>query len=286
MLVVENNRIGINWSIGDTVTPLKYGGDLVVVIDPSKTNMAMLFGTPNGDVLNVLEFSGNNRKRGPVQDTTIYCSEVRHFLKEYLKYANLYIIAVEQAITKKGEGYHHSNMVLTEIRGNILNFFLEEFGIKVLEINNWSWKSHCLPKGYRGHNEKGSKRYFIENFPESPYCNYFEADVTDVICIYQYVIDMKCSGYKSLCNRVEPALREYKYYYTSVKNIYTENNPKVVYNPVFSIKENLDFYVNRMLTSFYMDVPTDRVEPADVYGKTVLFEASDMKENSVRVVVT
>ena len=283
MLVVENNEVQYNWSIGGHVNPLAYGGDVVVVFDPSKTNMAMLVGTPTGTILSIVEFSGNNRSRGPVEDTTLYCQEFRHFIKEYLKNTHLYIAGTEQAITKKGMEHHHSNMVLTEVRSNILNYFLEVYNMKALEINNWSWKSHCLPQGYRGHSEKGSKRFFKDYYPDSPYCNYYAADATDVICIYQYIIDMKCSGYKCICNRAEDALRTYRKCYTSVNvNL---NFPMVPYNPVFSIDDNLNFYVNRMLTSFYMDVPIDKIDVKDVYGKTILFKPSDMDCDMVRVVV-
>ena len=93
-------------------------------------------------------------------DTTVYCEEVRQFLKQYLVNANIYFVGVEQAITKKGMEHHHSNMVLTEIRGNILNFFLDQYNVRVTEINNWSWKAGVLPKGYRGKFEKGSKKWF------------------------------------------------------------------------------------------------------------------------------
>lgn len=285
MLVVQENKYAVNWHIGADVKPLMYRGDLVVVIDPSKTNTAMAFATPTGDVLNILEFSGNNRRRGPVQDTTVFCNELRQYLRQYLVNANLYCVAVEQAITKKGQNYHRSSMVLTEIRGNILNFFLEVFNIKVLEVNNWAWKSHVLPQGYRSQSEKGSKRYFHDYFPDSDINDYFEADVTDVLCILQYVLDTQCSGYSCVCNRVEPALDSYKYFYTSTSNPYIKGQV-VKYNPMFSIKENLDFYANRYLTSFSMDVPVEDVDANDVYGKCIVFNWDNLKDETVKVVVS
>ena len=285
MLVVENNEVSVNWHIGSKLNPLMYKGDLVITFDPSKSNMAMVVGTPDGDILTVLEFSGNNRKRGPVMDTTVYCNEVRQFLREYLQYCNFYIVAVEQAITKHGTSYHHSNMVLTEIRSNILNFFLEEFGIRVLEINNWTWKSHVHPKGYRSQSEKGSKRYFRDMFPDSPYCNYFEADVTDCICIFTYVIESMCKGYNLYCTQVESCLREYSFGFVPISVTNFDDLRKVVYNPLFSLKDNLNFYVNRISTTFLMEVPMDVIEISDCYGHSNLFDFSNLNDEKAKVVV-
>lgn len=284
MLVVEQNKYFTNWSIGQAVHPMEYAGDVVIAFDPSKTNMAMVLGTPDGTVLNVLEFSGNNRKRGPVMDTTVYCEEVRQFLTEYLKHANLYCVGVEQAITKKGVNYHHSNMVLTEIRSNILNFFLETFGIKVIEVNNWSWKAGILPKGYRSPYEKGSKRYFQEQFPTSPYCNYFEADVTDCLCIFKYLVSTKCTGYNCFCNKVEKSLSGFTYFYTSVNNTMTDGMKPFKFNNRFSLEDNMAFYSNRSMVQFYLTVPIHDIDINDVYGKSVAFDFSDLDAESLKVV--
>lgn len=181
MLIVENNAKTYTWEYGDAVTPVNYFGEVVIAIDPSKTNMAVFLGTPSGEPISAIEFSGNNRRRGPAMDTTQYCFEVRKFLTEYLQNVSVYLVGIEQAITKQGNKYHHSDMVLKEIRGAILNYFLEEYGVKVIEVNNWSWKFAVLPEGYRGKFDKGSKKFFERNMPQSPFTYYFEADMTDCI---------------------------------------------------------------------------------------------------------
>lgn len=284
MLVVERNRTYVNWSLGDPVKPMSYAGDVVVTFDPSKSNMAMLVGTPTGTILNAIEFSGNNRKRGPVMDTTLYCEEVRTFLGNYLSQCNLYCVAVEQAITKQGHNFHHSNMVLTEIRANILNFFMERFGVKVLEINNWSWKSNQLPKGYRSISEKGSKRYFVENFPDSEFANYFEADMTDCVCIYNYVISKHCANYSVYCNRAEQKFTDYSYSFMPESCSATDNLQEVVYNSRFTLDENLAFYTNRILGVYWMKLPIERVDIATVYGRSMLFTLDDFNSEYVKVV--
>lgn len=286
MLVVDHNTISVQWHIGDPVRPMEYSGEVVVVFDPSKTNMAMLIGTPDKQILNIIEFSGNNRKRGPVMDTTLYCQEVRSFLEVYLSKVKLYCVAVEQALTYKGVEYHTSNMVLTEIRSNILNFFLEHFGLKVHEINNWAWKAGVLPQGYRGKYEKGSKKWFVDAMPDSPFSKYFEADATDVICIYWYVVDTKCQQYTTYCNQYEQCDVEYFYYYTPLSNTFTDNMRSVTYNPRFSIQENLDYYVNRIMGQFYMVIPVEKIEIQDVYKKSVGFTLDDLTAYEVKVVAS
>lgn len=284
MLVVEKNTTFVNWSLGSSVNPMEYAGDVVVVFDPSKSNMAMIVGTPKGDILNALEFSGNNRKQGPAMDTTVYCNEVRAFLKMYLSKVSLYCVAVEQAITPKNGGFHHSSMVLTEIRGNLLNFFLEEFGITVIEVNNWSWKHAILPEGFRSPFEKGSKKWFLKYMPNSPFAHYFEADMTDCICIFWYIISTKCSGYKCYCDRLEKCDSELMYFYTTLSNNITDDMEEVVFNNRFSIQDNMNYYANRILSYFYMKVPIDMLEVADLYGKSVSFELADLGSDSVKVV--
>lgn len=284
MLVVEQNTYFTNWGMGDTVKPLEYTGDVLVVFDPSKTNMAMVVGTPEGTILNTLEFSGNNRKRGPVMDTTLYCAEVRHFLTTYLSKVNLYMVAVEQAITKKGVGYHHSNMVLTEIRSNILNFFLETFGIRVIEVNNWSWKHAVLPKGYRSQSEKGSKLWFRDTMNDSPYAHYFEADMTDCICIYWYLITKRCSNYSVYCDRYESCDTDYMYFYAPLNSSVHKDAREVTYNPRFTIKENLDFYMNRIFSPIAMKVEIKDENLGEVYNHAFGFELENISDVYVKVV--
>jgi len=284
MLVVDHNTYFTQWGLGDTVHPMEYAGDVIVVFDPSKTNMAMVVGTPDGTILNIIEFSGNNRKRGPVMDTTLYCEEVRKFLSVYLSKVKLYLVGVEQAITKTGTNYHHSNMVLTEIRSNILNFFLEQFNIKVIEVNNWSWKFGVLPEGYRSKYEKGSKKYFQHYMADTPYAYYFEADVTDCICIYWYLIKQHCSNYSCYCNQFEKCDIEYIYYFLPKQDTITADLREVTYNPRFTITENLNFYVNRIIGDFYMVVNVDKLEVNDLYGKSAGFQLSDVDCAEVKVV--
>lgn len=284
MLVVDHNTYSTYWSIGDPVKPMEYNGDVVITFDPSKTNMAMVVGTPDKTILNTIEFSGNNRRRGPVMDTTLYCQEVRSFLEVYLSKVKLYLVCVEQAILPTKKSSYHSNMVLTEIRSNILNFFLEHFNIKVVEINNWSWKFGVLPEGYRGKYEKGSKKWFLDVIPESPYAHYFEADMTDCICIYWYVVDKFCSNYLMFCNQYEPCNIEYTYYFTPDTNVYIADIREVKYNPKFSLQDNVGYYINRIVGQFKLSVPVESLRYEDIYGHSVGFSINDANCRDIKVV--
>lgn len=285
MLVVENNRTHVQWRAADAVNPISYGGEVVIVFDPGKTNMAMIIGTPDGTVLNHIEFSGNNRGNGPVMDTTIYCNEVKEFLRKYLQKARIWFVATEATILKKGRDYYHSNQVLNEVRANLLQFFLSEYGIHVEEINNWSWKSHILPEGYRSQKFKGSKKWFHDVNPTSPYNFYFNADMTDCVCIYWYVVEYMCTNYTMICNRSEVAISQYKYTIVP-KSFSTGSKVTVVqFNNVFSLAQNIAYYTNRILHSFVMEVPVDCFELKDIYGNVQMFEKGNLWDKTVKVVV-
>ena len=285
MLVVENNQTYVQWSTADIVNPISYGGEVVIVFDPGKTNMAMIVGTPTGQVLNALEFSGNNRGKGTPMDTTLYCQEVQEFLRRYLQNARLYCVAVEQTILKKGQSFYHSNQVLNEIRANLLQFFNTEYNIRVDEINNWSWKFAILPEGYRSQYFKGSKKWLEDTNPQSPWVQYFNADMTDCLCIYMYVCSHLCKNYMMICNRRENPIVEYTYSFLPKSMKLGDTITQVTYNKTFDFYNNMAFYVNRILHTFSMLIPTDAVELKDIYGRTQFFEKTNLWDKEVQVVV-
>lgn len=284
MLVVENNTHSYNWGMYGEVRPLKYSGDLVIVFDPSKTNMAVVIGTPSGNILSLVEFSGNNRSRGPVMDTTQYCLEVREFLYRYIGHCNIYLAATEATIEKKGSSYYQSNLVLTEIRANILNFFTEKFGIKCLEVNNWSWKHKILPDGYRSQKEKGSVRFFHDYYPEAGIHNFYKADMTDAMCIFMYCIETMCKNYTLMCNSPEPCSYLYNYSIVPTSGVPDSERMSVIFNERFSLVENLNYYSNRIAAEFEMEVPVVRLSIDDVYGHAKQFTRVMREGENVKVV--
>lgn len=285
MLVVERNKTFVNWGMNDSVRPLQYAGDVVITFDPSKTNMAMVIGTPDKEILNVLEFSGNNRGKGPAMDTTLYCEQIKNFLSQYLKHANIYKVGVEKTILPTGKkARYHSVTVLNEIRSTLLSFFFERFQIKVIEINNWSWKAGVLPDGYRSKYEKGSKKFFLDFFSDTEYVHYYEADVTDCICMYWYMCSNACADYTVFCNRVEQSFSGYTYTYVPADSTVCQNLREMIYNKRFSLEDNLCYYSNRLLVPFYLVVDVADLNIKDVYGKSMLFKSSNLNDTKVKVV--
>jgi hypothetical protein len=270
---------------GDPVPTMPYTGQVVVAIDPSKTNCAMVVGDPGGDIISIVEMSGNNWSSGPVDDTTEYCSDMKDFISRYLDRVEIYSIGLEQAITKRGMEHHHSNMVLTEIRGTLLNLFLEKWGFhkEKVEVNNWSWKRAILPEGYRSQNEKGSKRYFSQYLHDPTYDNYYEADVTDSLCIYKYLIRECKDMYEIACRKSEEPIKDFKYL---IMPEWADGIParKFRYNPSFTARENAIYFANRSFVQGIAEVDCDRLDISEIYGHSSGF--SDIpKSRMVRLVV-
>lgn len=270
---------------GDSVPDLGYIGDAVVTIDPSKTNCAMVIGDPGGNVISIVEMTGNNWRSGPVEDTTQYCSELKEFILRYIGKAHLYAVGLEKAITKKGMEHHHSNMVLTEIRAAILNLFWEEYGLrdKDVEVNNWAWKHYVLPEGYRSQSEKGSSRYFWQYLKDKTYLNYFEADVTDCLCIYKYVIRDFKDTYTIACRQSEAAIKRLS---VAIMPPWADQLSYRVfsYNPSFTLEENAAYFANRSSVHGIACVDVKYLSLDDIYRHASGFTELPRKDE-VRVLV-
>lgn len=284
MLVVINNETTYDWSIGMPVPTLDYIGDVVVIVDPSKTNMAVMVGTPDKYILGMVEFSGNNRRKGPAMNTSQYCQEFRMFLQQYLQKCHIYIAAVEQAVGYEGMEHYQSQMVLTEVRANLLSFFKDNYGIQAIELNNWAWKAGALPEGFRGKSQKGSKLWFETYMPDAPLAHFFEADMTDCYFMYVYIVDNKCAGYTVMCNQKEPASGRYTYFFTPVSKVFP-NQKSVVYNPRFTLEDNLNYYTNRLVVQFELDIPVNLLTLDDIYGRCSGFTFDDLSAVEVKAVV-
>lgn len=246
----------IEYSAGNKVQPLQYGGDVIVAIDPSKTNMAMAIGDPWGVVLSYVEMSGKGC------DTTEYCTDFMEFITQFLSLTHPIVMGEEQAVSYKGMQYHVSQMVLTEIRANLLQMIKTRFSLTPIEINNWTWKHAILPEGYRGQKEKGSLRY-LEKFGFTGVTD----DVTDAICMYLFLHRNQPKRAEPFCDRKEPCALPYQLYIYSndigvAKELWTHK-----YNPKFSLEDNANFYVNRTTGNGYLDVPASALTLDEIYGR-------------------
>ena len=290
MFVLFDNTYYLNYTLSTTVPPLDYVGDVVIAMDPSKTNFAMVVGTPNKQVLQIVEFSGNNRKKGPAEDTTVYCAELKQFLSQYLSKVHLYIAGIEAAITPHSKGknnyaFHISNMVLTEIRADILATFMQLFGIHILEINNWSWKHRELPEGYRGQQGKYSKKYLQDYYPDNSLCDYYEADACDAYFIYCYIIDTMCENYTLICTQAEDPLREFEVALVEEDSILITDLTEVPFNNVFTVEDNINFYGNRMSNGCYFKVNIDCLDLDMIYNNSHCDGSSILEAEEALVIV-
>lgn len=265
----------IEFSGPDSVTPLNKRGDVLLVIDPGKTNMAVVIGNPYGVIYTFVEISGTGC------DTTEYCSDLKVFFNAFLKNVKVYKSAVEAAVTYQGFKYHKSQMVLTEIRAAILSYFSEVHHAKPSEINNYAWKGAILPDGYRGHKEKGSLRYLNEQGIHG-----ITHDVSDAVCMFMYLTKLTAYNKELICDATEaPTV---PYIYTLIGGKLTEEDKKhpwSKYNCVFSFPDNVAYLLNRSISqTVIMEVPIEQLTQEDIYGAcSVLFPNKD--EQCVKVVV-
>ena len=167
-------------------SPSYNGASIVVAIDSSKSNSAIIVGDLEGNILDDYEISG----AGADVDVYQLCWDARKELCSLFDKANVVLVGIEDIITKKEKGYkgldiHQSRAKITAVFNNFIFFFQDYHNITPITINNWEWKSHTLPEEYRKKDhKKGSKDYF--EAIGSPYAGRKD-DVTDAVCIYRYL---------------------------------------------------------------------------------------------------
>lgn len=273
------------YTAGMTPPSLNYTGDIVVAIDPSKSNMAVVVGDPGGEIISIVEMSGNLWKTPKAaMDTTDYCIDAKDFLRQYLAGANLYRVGMEKAITKKGMEHHLTNMVLTEVRSMLLNLFKTEYGLRDVdvEVNNWSWKHAILPDGYRSQSEKGSVRYFLEYLNDTTYINYFEDDVTDAVCIYKYLTMETKKTYAIVCREDEPTTKDIRIQ-ISPNHVDVLGNRQFRYNPTFNPAQNAKYFANRSTRNGICKVDLKALSMSDIYTYASGF--TTIPNDDIRLVV-
>lgn len=275
MQVQINLSAPFEFKAGQKIKPFNFCGDIVLATDPGKTNMAMAVGTPFGTQLCILQF----RAPGSAYDTSDYCHDFKDFLTRYFEGCRFFYFGIEQAISKKGMNHHHSSMVLTEIRANLIDLAYSLTGQKPLEINNWAWKYAILPDGMRSQSEKGSTRFLPEI-----YKRYGNADVTDAICMYRYIIEKQCGPYVIFPNRAEKALAPYKAFLVPSGSKMASTARRFQYEKSLSLEENCAFFANRTWEKGVASVDVSSLSLEDIYGRAMGFVPSNSRE-TVEVVV-
>jgi hypothetical protein len=175
-----------NGVLVDEYTPSYGGKKIVIAIDSSKSNSAIVVGDAYGNVLDDYEISG----AGSETDVYDLCAITRTQLKSLFCGADILMVGIEDIITKKEKGYkgieiHQSRYKITAVFDNFIFLFEEFFGIRPRRINNWDWKTGILPEEYRKRNhDKGSKDWFNDMGNR---WSGRKDDVTDAVCIFMYL---------------------------------------------------------------------------------------------------
>lgn len=166
--------------------PLYSNKKIIISIDSSKTNSAIIVGDTMGHILDDFEIKGG----GNQVDVHDLCRETRAQLKNLFHGADILLVGIEDIITKKEKGYkgieiHQSRLKITTVWNNFIFFFDEFFGIMPVLVNNWAWKSGVLPEKYRTKDhDKGSKDWFKSL--GNQWADRSD-DVTDAVCIFLYL---------------------------------------------------------------------------------------------------
>lgn len=245
------------YTTGDPVPEFKFTGDLILAVDPGKRNMALTIGNPQGNVLAIVQF----RAPGRDNDNSEYCQDVKTFISTFLHGRHIKVFGIEQAISKKGMNYHHSSMVLTEIRANLIDLAFQLTGRKAFEINNWSWKYAILPDGLRSQSEKGSAKFLAKTFEQ-----YGNADVTDSICMYRYVLQ-KCYQVAPIIipSDVEQPIVPFEIRIIPAGTYAAQQPQQFYYDQTYSLEENAVYYANRTYQLGVCKVPVSKLSLEQIY---------------------
>lgn len=125
------------------------GKKLIIGIDSSKSNTAIVTCNEFGEELDDFEISGAGSNVNVYQ----LAWDTRNALKVLFKGADIMAVGIENIITKKEDGYkgievHQSRAKITCVFDNLIFFFQEFHGIMPILINNWDWKVSELPESF------------------------------------------------------------------------------------------------------------------------------------------
>lgn len=183
--MLEFLKNGKSYSIADS-TGMFSGKSIMIAIDSSKSNSALIVSDTSQNILADFEFRGGGK------DIDVYdlCKHTRAYLKRIFKGASIAAVGMENIITKKEDNYHgleihYSRAVITAVFNNFIFYFQEYHDIMPELINNNTWKTSILPEEYRKRKyEKGSLEYF--RAMNSPWGKRKD-DITDAVCIMMHM---------------------------------------------------------------------------------------------------
>lgn len=253
----------------------EYGGKkIVIAIDSSKSNTAIVVGDTEGHILNDYEISGAG------SDTDVYdlCRDTRNALRQLFHGADIQLIGIEDIITKKEANYkglevHQSRAKITAVFNNLIFFFDEVFNKMPRFIPNQSWKASVLPEEFRKRtHKKGSKDWFDE------LGNRWAGrkdDVTDAVCIYIFLMKTEEIKVEYSVRETKPAECEYTYGLFPITFKSIENYKKFVIENNDSIEHNMATIAGRLDKNEYgyFAVDISRIPIEWIYSDKLKFSA-------------
>lgn len=255
-----------------------YGGKKIIIsIDSSKSNSAMVVWDEYGHPLDDYEISG----AGKDIDVYTLCWDMRKELDKLLYGSDVMLVGIEDIITKKEDGYHgldhhQSRAKITAVFDNFIFYFQDRFGIDPIRVPNWSWKAGVLPEEYRKKTHKKGSLDWLTDIG-SRWADRKD-DVTDAVCIGLFLINNNKIEAVYEIDATQPANFEYEYVIYPARYKSERINKKFVVKNNDSFEHNLDTVSNRIEKGQIGSViiPIERV-PIDVIYSGKLRTTNDCK---------
>lgn len=243
MITIKHNGVSVDHYDANYI-----GKHIVIAIDSSKTNSAILVGDIDGNVLDDYEISGAGG------DTNVYdlCRFTRRELKNLFRGSYIEFVGIEDIITKKSESgkygsnkgldIHQSRYKITAVFDNFIFYFDEFHNVMPILIPQWSWKSTTLPEEYRTRaHKKGSKDYMQDM--GWVYANRKD-DVTDAFFILMYIYQTYSFNVTRYINEIVPTHKSYDYIILP-EDVTMPKTPIYESRNTDSLKHNIESIVER-----------------------------------------
>lgn len=232
------------------------GKSIIISIDSSKSNTAIMVWSRTFKPLNLIELDGSNDK-----DILELIKLQRDFIKCLFNGSIIVQGGIEDIITKKEEEsggkfseglkHHHSRYVITAVYVSIIACFQDNHNITLEPIPNQAWKSAVLPKELNKRNiYKGSVDYVREKYPQYV-VGLKPDDGTDAICIGEYMKLRKGISKENIIEDIpdeqELLINPCKYrLYPAETNFKKDISIKFQYNDSLSLDMNARAISNRL----------------------------------------
>lgn len=247
-----------------TFRPEYTGQEIIVAIDSSKTDSAIIVADKFGNPLNDYDICGSSS-----DDIYWQTCEQRKFIKTIFNGAKIILGGIEDIITRKSKGMeeHESRLKITLVYASFISSFQDYLGYTLDRVNNWAWKSDILPEEYRTQEHyKGSKDWC--NDTRNKYAGRND-NITDAYCILLHLLKSNnISNIIEISSNIED-MKPCDWVYVS-GHMNLTGNIEFKYNESLSIEQNIAFVSNRLPennTVCFFKVPTNKLDIKEIYNR-------------------